>query len=98
MIDATWVRCDIRERNYAPPQKPAGCDLEWGDAIEMSDRGPAHFLCHGDTAFDPGAPVLAYGQQTQEGPIVCRSEFAGMTCERAGPTGFFLSRESYRIF
>jgi hypothetical protein len=98
-VDASATRCDIKERAWAPPPKPANCDLDWGQGIEISGTETPSFVCAGDTAFDPSATVLAYGQHTRQGSIVCDSEQAGVTCtNEASNHGFFLSRDSYRIF
>ena len=98
-VDANNTRCDIRERSWAPPPKPAGCDLDWGQGIQISGSDKPEFVCAGDTALDPAASVLGYGQRTRQGSIVCTSESAGVTCtNEASGHGFFLSRDSYRIF
>ncbi len=93
------TRCDIKERTWAVPPKPANCDLDWGQGIEMSGNDNPTFVCAGDTALDETATVLVYGQRSRQGSIVCDSEQAGMTCtNEATRHGFFLSRDSYRIF
>jgi hypothetical protein len=98
-VNASATRCDIKERSWAPPPKPSNCDLDWGQGIEISGSDMPSFACAGDTAFDPSASVLAYGQRTRQGSIVCDSEQAGVTCtNEASGHGFFLSRDSYRIF
>jgi hypothetical protein len=98
-VDASATRCDIKERSWAPPPKPANCDLDWGQGIEISGTDTPSFVCAGDTALDPAASVLGYGQRTRQGSIVCDSEQAGVTCtNEAGGHGFFLSRDGYRIF
>ncbi len=92
------ARCDIREKTWTPPPKPARCDLDWGGGLEVSGKGPAMVVCAGDTTLSQG-PVLAYGQRAQAGPIVCQSSQAGVTCSKSGSRhGFFLSRQSYRLF
>jgi hypothetical protein len=98
-VDANNTRCDIRERSWAPPPKPAGCDLDWGQGIQISGADKPQFVCAGDTSLDPAASVLAYGQRTRQGSIVCESAPAGVTCtNEASGHGFFLSRDTYRIF
>ncbi len=46
------------------------------------------------------APVLAYGRSRAlpAREVVCRSERPGVTCTNRSDHGFFLSRESIRIF
>lgn len=92
------ARCDIRSATFAPPAKPSGCDLDWGDSVVVSS-GPGEFSCHGDTAFDPGAPDLGYGQHMQIGSFRCDSERTGVTCTNTQTGhGFSIRRGDYRLF
>ncbi len=91
------LRCDIMEINTRP-RRPADCDLEWGDAFEMTTKGTANPVCHGDTMMDQSLPVLAYGQTWQRGGFTCRSEETGVTCFNAARRGFFLSRSRQQLF
>src|SRR3984893_18272829 len=92
------LRCDIRSRLRPEPRPPKSCPLDYGDAIEVSQLGPATLVCHGDTAIDPGAPVLAYGHSWRRGGISCTSRPAGLTCSNRSRHGFFLSRQKWRVF
>jgi hypothetical protein len=93
------TRCDIREHAWAVPPKPADCELDWGQGIEISGFEKPSFVCAGDTALDPAAAVLPYGRRTRQGSIVCESAQAGVTCtNEASGHGFSLSRDNYRIF
>ena len=69
-----------------------------GSIVKDSDRD-LFCISVDDTAYDAAAPVLAYGQRTRLGPMACDSEQAGVTCtlETSGH-GFFVSRDSYRLF
>jgi uncharacterized protein DUF6636 len=98
-LDEGYARCDIRERAWEPSPRPSDCDLDWGSALEVSDQG-AGFLCHGDTTLpSDGTQVLGYGDALQVGGFRCSSEKDGMTCQNVDTgSGFFLARESYRIF
>jgi hypothetical protein len=99
MLDASYARCDIRERSWPQPPKPGNCDLDWGNALAVSAGRPGTIVCAGDTVFDPAAPVLPYGQRTRQSSIVCASAESGVTCtHEASGHGFFLSRDSYRLF
>jgi uncharacterized protein DUF6636 len=96
-LDSSQVRCDIRERSWSPPPKPASCELDWGQGIAVGD-GDAEFVCAGDTALG-GKATLGYGQSAQRGPFLCESAQDGLTCTNtASGHGFFLSKESYRSF
>ena len=60
--DAT-IRCDLRQMSNRPPPRPRDCDLEWGQAFEISARAARGTrLCYGDTAQDNRLPVLPYGR------------------------------------
>jgi hypothetical protein len=97
-IDPKAVRCDIRERNWDPPPDEENCELDYGQGIALSASGEAKFVCAGDTTLG-GPATLPYGAVSRRGALRCRSGTKGITCsEVAGGHGFFLSRESYRIF
>ena len=55
-IEPTNVRCDIAERTWSPPPKPASCPevVGWGQGLQLDVGRPAGFVCAGDTAFDVG--------------------------------------------
>ena len=93
------VRCDIRARSWNAPPKPADCDVDYGHGISVGTTGLADLICAGDTALDPRAVVLAYGERNVVGDFSCASAQAGMTCRntRTG-SGFFLSRQRYQLF
>lgn len=98
-VDTTGgARCDIAERDWRPPPRPASCELDYGQGISVNRSGRGHFLCAGDTALGAG-PVLAYGKSVSAGRYTCTSRRSGVTCRngRSGH-GFFISRASYRLF
>ena len=45
------LRCDIAVMDNKP-RRPPGCDLEYGQAFEMSAIGAAARICYGDTVID----------------------------------------------
>jgi hypothetical protein len=93
-----YARCDIIERSWKPPRKPADCDLDWGHAFGVGPDG-AGVVCAGDTVLNPDAPVLAYGEVSRVGNLECSSTTEGMRCtHRATGRGFFLSRARYELF
>jgi hypothetical protein len=96
-VTGKYVRCDIRKRDWKPTPPPRPCELDYGGGIALGATH-AEFICAGDTAL--GAPkTLGYGQTTRRGPFSCDSEPDGITCSHAGNGhGFFLSRQSFRIF
>lgn len=97
-LDASAARCDIRARDWSPPRKPAGCELDYGQGLTISRTGSrGRFVCAGDTALGAGT-TLAYGRTIRRGGISCTSRRSGVTCTNARGHGFRLSRESYRRF
>jgi len=99
LVATQVARCDIRDHAWSAPPKPSDCDLDWGFGLQVATTGQAGFVCAGDTANDPSSPVLGYGQRARQGSFVCASAETGVTCtNEATGRGFFVSRESYRIF
>lgn len=97
-VDAAEARCDIVEHAWAPPPRPADCDLDYG-GLGVGPTGPAAFVCAGDTSLDPSNPPLRYGQSVQAGQMRCTSEETGITCLSTGSGhGFTVSRATYRLF
>jgi hypothetical protein len=93
------VRCDLRQMTNRPPPRPRDCDLEWGQAFEISVRAVRGVrLCHGDTVEDDRLPVLPYGRSYERGGLVCTSERTGVTCRNARGHGFTLSRAAQFVF
>jgi hypothetical protein len=95
------ARCDISNRSWRPPARPASCPnvVDFGQGLEVTARGPARFVCAGDTAMNPQAPILPYGQATVTGQLRCASATTGVRCRstRTGH-GFFISRQRYSLF
>jgi len=96
-VARSGARCDIRKHSWSSPPEPASCELDYGQGLAV-DGDSVGFVCAGDTTL--GAPTtLAYGSASQRGRFLCESEEAGITCTNVDTgEGFFLSRESYRIF
>ena len=99
MIDASLVRCDIRNRDWSPPPRPADCPsfTGYGQGIEIAPGKPARFVCAGDTTFNTN--VLAYGDGITAGALSCSSAETGITCRDSGSGhGFTLARQAYQLF
>jgi hypothetical protein len=92
------LRCDIRQMSSRPPPAPRNCPLSWGDAFVLDPAGPGRLMCHGDTVFDPSAPVLAYGRQWRPYSFTCTSQTTGLTCVNPAGHGFSLSRAVQKVF
>jgi hypothetical protein len=97
-IDSTAARCDISERDWAPPPRPADCEFDYGQGITLSTGGAPNFVCAGDTALGGGTP-LAYGQSITAGTLRCDSAETGITCaDSMTKHGFSIARERYQLF
>ena len=98
MIDPDWARCDIIDRDWTPPPRPADCEFDYGQGISLAPGEQAQFVCAGDTAFGADE-VLPYGESITAGVLRCESAESGITCRdvRTGH-GFSISREAYRLF
>jgi hypothetical protein len=97
-IDASGVRCDIRERDWRPPRKPATCELDFGQGVFVGRRHRAGYVCAGDTALGAGRR-LAYGTSIRRGSFRCRSRRSGVRCDNLSTGhGFALSRQGVRLF
>jgi hypothetical protein len=91
------LRCDIAAME-TKPRRPADCELDYGGAFEMSAKGPAARICHGDTVMDKALPVLGYGEAWQRGGFTCRSEQTGVTCFNTDRRGFSLAKVKQEFF
>ena len=98
MIDPQFVRCDVAERDWTPPPRPADCEFDYGQGISMSAGEEPEFNCVGDTA-QGGTYTLEYGKSIAAGTLSCESAESGMTCrDSTTGHGFTIAREQYRIF
>ena len=98
MIDADWARCDIIDRDWSPPPRPADCEFDYGQGISLAPGEQAQFVCAGDTTLESGS-VLAYGSSISRGRFHCQSQEAGMRCtNKRNGHGFYLSKQQYKLF
>jgi len=98
MVDSTFVRCDIAERDWSPPPRPADCEFDYGQGINMVAGEEAEFICAGDTALGGGEP-LEYGKSVGAGSLSCESAESGITCrDSTTGHGFTIAREAYQVF
>jgi hypothetical protein len=94
-----YLRCDIGGGLHPLPPRPKSCDLDWGYGYSMIGAyGRATTFCAGDTARDPRAPILRYGQTWRKGPFTCLSQRIGLRCTNRAGHGFFLSRQRSYTF
>jgi hypothetical protein len=93
-----WLRCDISSGLKPKPQKPAGCDFDWGQTYLLSATGRVRLGCVSDSVFSPTSRVLPYGSRWSRGGITCLSKATGLWCSNRVGHGFFMSRQrSYRF-
>ena len=98
-FEKSALRCDIKSMLNSPPRRPKDCDLEWGQAFEVSENNkPAERLCYGDTVADDRLPILQYEDTWKRGQFICKSERNGVSCITAKAHGFELSRGAQRLF
>jgi hypothetical protein len=98
MIDADWARCDIIDRDWSPPPRPADCEFDYGQGISLAPGEPAEFVCAGDTAFGADE-VLPYSVSISAGVLRCESAEAGITCRDTQTShGFSISQQAYQLF
>lgn len=48
LVTDSGAACEVSQPTYAPPAKPASCQLDWGSRIGL-DAGGVGFVCAGDT-------------------------------------------------
>ena len=96
-IDVDLARCDIIDRDWSPPPRPADCEFDYGQGIQLVPGEPASFVCAGDTTFG-AEEVLPYGEAIAAGPLRCESAESGITCRDAGSGhSFTISRQAYDL-
>lgn len=99
LSDYKGVRCDLTDFTPSFP-RPADCDLDWGYALEVGERGKGAPLCAGDTARAPDgqARVLGYGETLARAGFSCTSTRGGMTCRNKAGHGFTAARKRQVVF
>ncbi len=91
------MRCDVLSHDWvAPGPNPCGGTGDYGSSVGMGGNGRAKFVCVSD-AMDSGR-TLTYGTSLTYGPFFCKSRPKGLKCYNGRGHGWFLSRESYRLF
>ncbi|BBX03017.1 DUF6636 domain-containing protein [Mycolicibacterium moriokaense] len=97
-IAVNLARCDIIDRDWSPPPRPADCEFDYGQGISIAPGEPATFVCAGDTTFG-AEEVLPYGKAITAGALRCESAESRITCRDVQTgNGFTISRQAYQIF
>jgi uncharacterized protein DUF6636 len=93
----TFLRCDIR--SHLRPAPSGSCtEGVYGESVGMTRIGRARVLCISDTVYTPSARVLPYGTSWSYNGFRCVSRSTGLTCTNVRGHGFFLSRQSWRVY
>jgi hypothetical protein len=97
-VAMTDARCDIGDRSWTTPPKPASCMLDYGNGMYVNANG-AGVSCAGDTVLDRTQNVLQYGYGVRNGQMQCISQSTGVKCQDvATGHGFTLAKEAYTVF
>ena len=92
------VRCDIDDKRWKAPPKPASCQLGWGNGLYIS-TGNAGVTCAGDTLDGSAKETLEYGRALRAGDVLCSSRSTGVTCTSSQTGhGFVLAASRYALF
>ena len=67
-------------------------------AFRLAAHGKGKRIHVTDTVALVKEPTLAYGKSAKLGPFTCTSRTKGLTCTNHERHGFFVSRESQRVF
>jgi hypothetical protein len=92
---APFLRCDILS---GVKPAPAGvCQLDW-TGFSMTAISRVRPTCAGDTVYERGAPVVAYGRTWTRGGFSCSVKRVGLRCTNVTGRGFFLSKSRSYAF
>jgi hypothetical protein len=98
-FEPTVAACDIVDKTWTPPAKPASCEWDWGFGVHVKAGAKGAISCASDTVLNTSAPVLAYGQKQSHHGFTCESREDGVRCVHdASGHGFHLSRDRYELF
>ncbi|MCA2215169.1 DUF6636 domain-containing protein [Jidongwangia harbinensis] len=98
LVAADTARCDIVQKAWKAPPKPADCTLDYGKGLSVGPDQKAAEVCAGDTVLG-SKEILPYGQAVRVGEFVCESESSGVRCRNLkSEHGFTISRDAYTVF
>ncbi|GAB2624478.1 hypothetical protein Aab01nite_18200 [Paractinoplanes abujensis] len=97
-LTSSEVRCDIAQKEWSAPAKPADCELDWGNGLVVTD-GEAAYSCAGDTLLGSARTTLQYGSALRAGTVRCDSASSGLTCkDEETAHGFTMATAKHRLF
>jgi Family of unknown function (DUF6636) len=93
------ARCDVRTHTWVAPPKPASCPLDWGNGVSVGDRGPAGYVCAGDSVADASSPAVGPGTVITLGRYTCSVLAASVRCtNNLTGSGFEVSAATVQLF
>ncbi len=90
------IRCDVDEHNWVAPAGGTCTVGDYGSSLGMGGKARPRFICVSD-ALNSGK-TLSYGKSLSYGPFFCKSKVKGLKCWNKRAHGWFLSRQTYRLF
>ncbi len=88
--------CLVFDNSWDVPPPDEYCDATWGGSVEV-ENGPGRLTCVGGLLAD--GPALPYGYEIEHGPILCRSDETGVTCDNLTTGhGFKVNRASFNLY
>lgn len=98
-MTADEVRCDVAQRTWQTPPKPADCAAAYGTGARLAGTDPGELTCAGEMVAGPAPTVLGYGDGVRFAGVVCVSRETGVRCENTSTGhGFRVARASYDLF
>jgi hypothetical protein len=88
------LRCDINKHQWVAPD--GSCGARRTAIFSMTNSGKPHAICPND--FVPPSRVIPYGKTWRFAAFLCKVERVGVTCRNRQHQGWFLSRESYKLY
>jgi hypothetical protein len=98
IVAADAARCDIVQKTWKAPPKPAECTLDYGKGLAVGTEQKATVVCAGDTVLG-SKEILAYGKAVRFRTFSCESQSSGVRCRNEkSEHGFTISRDAYTVF
>jgi hypothetical protein len=93
------VRCDVAQRSWTLPDKPASCTADFGAGTVLAGTGKGALSCASDSVAAPSLQVLGYGTAVWADGVLCSSRESGVRCENPQTKhGFQVARADYDVF
>jgi hypothetical protein len=93
------ARCDILNKSWTVPPPTRKCLSDYGNGLEVLNKGLGHPTCAGDSVFSPGNPVLTVGNSIAQGRFTCTAVDTSVRClNTRNGHGFSLNATTYSVF